>query len=97
MHFEFTVNKDLLPSAYVHGLFSDTGLETWLVFTPAIVRSFDLPVFPDVAADARPPTGSAYWQLYGMYSPGAMFNRLDPDVLFSWKSRSVYLTMFQVP
>ena len=72
-------------------------MQTWMLFTPPGTLAFDLPVFPDVAADARQPSGMGYWQLYSMYSPGALYNRLDPDVLFSWRSRAVYLTMFSAP
>jgi hypothetical protein len=97
MQFEFTVNRDVLPSAYVHALYSEAGMPTWLLFAPRRTLAFDLPVFPTVAADVRQPSGTGYWQLYGMYSPGALFNHLDPDVLFSWRSRAIYLTLFSVP
>lgn len=100
MHFEFSVNRDVAPMANLHAFYFDTGLlpvQTWLVISAGGDRSFDLPVLPDIAADARSPSGQYYWQMMAMYSPGAAFNRLNPNVLFDWRSQAVYLSLFDIP
>ncbi len=103
MQFEFSVNKEVEATSYLHVYFLDGQLITWIALGPGWKREFELPMLPEVVAELRflPNTVEEphlyYWQMMGMYSPGVDFNHLDPVRLWDWRSQSIYNAYFYAP
>ncbi len=100
LDFVFSVNKEPLPSAYIHRLYrqaSSGSVLAWTIYTAGMVTSYSLPTFPEVAADARLLPGSYTWQMLGYYAPQAVYNKLNLRTLGNWRSRSVSSAAFTIP
>ncbi len=98
MHFQFSVNRPVIPAANMHTMYYAAGMSPvlyWLALSPGVSHEFELPVFPAEAADALPPPGLYYWQMMGMWSEGVVYNHLDINKLFAWHSRSAYVSVYE--
>jgi hypothetical protein len=100
MRFRFSVNKPSLATSTVHYMLLPEGLVSilyWLAIGPGGNTEFNLPVFPEVAADANPPSGLYLWQMMGLFNEGTTFNHADLDQLLGWSSRAAHISVFEIP
>jgi hypothetical protein len=100
MRFRFSVNKPSLATSTVHYMLRPEGFVSilyWLAIGPGGNTEFNLPVFPEVAADANPPPGPYLWQMMGLFNEGTTFNHADLDQLLGWSSRAAHISVFEIP